>query len=80
VNRLSGDLPDSFRKYADLDILSGNLFGCASLPLNDENSDSVSCGSEQFDQSMRLMGGVLGMLVCLVGVYHFLCFFLTIIS
>ena len=32
VNRLSGVLPDSFGKYEDLDILSGNLFGCTNLP------------------------------------------------
>jgi Leucine-rich repeat (LRR) protein len=64
VNRLSGDLPDSFGKYADLDILSGNLFGCGNLPKNDENSDSVSCGSEEYDQTLQLMGGVLGSIVC----------------
>jgi hypothetical protein len=66
VNRLSGDVPDSFGKYADLDILSGNLFGCGNLPKNDENSDSVSCGSEEYDQTLQLMGEVLGSIVCLV--------------
>jgi hypothetical protein len=63
VNRLSGVLPDSFEEYADLDILSGNLFGCNNLPKNDETSESLSCGSEQYDQTMILMGGVLGLMV-----------------
>jgi Leucine-rich repeat (LRR) protein len=73
VNRLSGNLPSSFGKYADLDILSGNLFGCDSLPKNDANIESLSCGSEQYDQSMISMGGVMGMIFFLVVVYHLLC-------
>jgi Leucine-rich repeat (LRR) protein len=77
VNRLSGDLPSSFGKYADLDILSGNLFGCDHLPKNDENSESLSCGSEQYDQSMITMGGLLGMVVCLVAIYHVFCMLFT---
>jgi Leucine-rich repeat (LRR) protein len=74
VNRLSGDLPDSFGKYSDLDILSGNLFGCGNLPKNDENSDSVSCGSEEYDQTLQLMGGVLGSIVCGVVLLYLLRF------
>jgi hypothetical protein len=74
VNRLSGDLPSSFGKYADLDILSGNLFGCDNLPKNDANSESLSCGSEQYDQSMISMGGVMGMTLFLVAVYHWCVF------
>jgi Leucine-rich repeat (LRR) protein len=73
VNRLSGDLPSSFGRYADLDILSGNLFGCSHLPKNDDNSDSLSCGSEQYDQSMSLMQGVFGIAFCLIAMYHLLC-------
>jgi hypothetical protein len=64
VNRLLGDLPSSFRTYADLDILSENL----------PKIDANSCGSEQSDQSMISMGGVLGMILCLVAVYHLWCF------
>jgi hypothetical protein len=71
VNRLSGDLPESFGKYEDLDILSGNLFGCANFPKNDENSDYVSCGSREYDQTMVLMGGVLGAIVCLFALSYF---------
>jgi hypothetical protein len=73
VNRLSGDLPSSFGTYADLDILSGNLFGCENLPKNDANSEFLSCGSEQYDQSMISMGGALGIILCLVAVYRLLC-------
>jgi Leucine-rich repeat (LRR) protein len=72
VNRLSGDVPTSLGRYADLEILSGNLFSCDSLPKNDKNSESVSCGSEQYDQSMALMGGVFGM-VCLVALSSLVC-------
>jgi hypothetical protein len=73
VNRLSGGLSSSFGKYADLDILSGNLFGCNNLPKNDANSESLSCGSEQYDQSMITMGGLFGMILCLVAIHHFSC-------
>jgi hypothetical protein len=66
VNRLSGDLSSPFQRYADLDILSGNLFGCHHLPGNDKSSQSVSCGSQQFDQSMVTMGGVFGLLCVVV--------------
>ena len=73
VNRLSGDLPHSFGKYEDLDLLSGNLFSCAYLPSNDESSDFVSCGSLQYDQAMMLMGGLLGLVVCLVSILFLWC-------
>jgi hypothetical protein len=72
VNRLSGGLSSSFERYGDLDILSGNLFGCDYLPKNDANSDSLSCGSEQYDQSMITMGGVLGMMASLILLYPFM--------
>jgi Leucine-rich repeat (LRR) protein len=72
VNRLSGELPSSFG-YSDLDILSGNLFGCDNLPKNDENSGSLSCGAQQYDHSMILMGVVLGLLICVPGMYHLYC-------
>jgi hypothetical protein len=68
VNRLSGDLSHSFfKRYTNLDILSGNLFGCNHIPSNDENSEWAICGSEEFDQSLFVMGGVCGLIVlCLV--------------
>jgi hypothetical protein len=76
VNRLSGDLSSSaFGKYVDLDILSGNLFGCDNLPKNDQNSESLSCGSEQYDQAAILMAGVLGLIACVIVLYQLLCLF-----
>jgi Leucine-rich repeat (LRR) protein len=63
VNRLSGELTDASRRYGKLDILSGNLFGCDYLPSNDQNVEWWSCGSEEYDQSMSLLGGVLGVMV-----------------
>jgi Leucine-rich repeat (LRR) protein len=66
VNRLSGQLSKSLETYHSLDILSGNLFGCTSVPNNDQNSKSWSCGSEEYDQSMMLLGGVWGLVVCSV--------------
>jgi Leucine-rich repeat (LRR) protein len=62
VNRLSGDLSKIFSLYGSLDILSGNLFSCEYLPSNDKNSEWVSCGSEEYDQTMSVMGGVLGLI------------------
>jgi Leucine-rich repeat (LRR) protein len=70
VNRLSGDLPVSFGNVENLDILSGNLFSCGNLPSNDKNSGSVSCGSEQYNQTLILMGCVIGLLGCLIGIVH----------
>ena len=42
VNRLSGDLSET--AYSVLRILDGNLFGCAYIPEEDENSDTYACG------------------------------------
>jgi Leucine-rich repeat (LRR) protein len=80
VNRLSGVLPhSSFKKYATLDILSGNLFGCDHVPSNDKNSDWTICGSEEFDQSLIGLGGVCGVLVMCVA-FYFVCWLLTLFN
>ena len=43
-NRLSGNIPNSFRYAANIDVLAGNMFACDSsgseLPVNDPNKDS----------------------------------------
>jgi hypothetical protein len=76
VNRLSGDLSQSsFKKYATLDILSGNLFGCDNVPSNDKNSEWTICGSEEFDQSLIGLGGVCGLIVLCVMSYGLLLLF-----
>ena len=74
VNRLSGDLFHSFQQYSTLDVLSGNLFGCDYTPSKDENSEWTSCGSEEYDQTMIVMGGICGMLVILM-IFYCLCLF-----
>jgi Leucine-rich repeat (LRR) protein len=76
VNRLSGDLSFSLKKYATLDILSGNLFGCARIPRNDKNSEWEVCGSEEYDQSLIVMGGVCGLIV-LVTAFYGLCLLIS---
>jgi Leucine-rich repeat (LRR) protein len=76
VNRLSGDLSSSLEKYATLDILSGNLFGCVHLPRNDKNSEWEICGSEEYDQSLIVMGVVCGLMIVLVTFYG-LCWLIT---
>jgi Leucine-rich repeat (LRR) protein len=76
VNRLSGDLSPSFERYSSLDILSGNLFSCAHTPARDRNRAYSTCGSEQYDQTMSVMGGVIGAI--LLGVlFYGLCLFVS---
>jgi Leucine-rich repeat (LRR) protein len=66
VNRFSGDLSRSLQRYSTLDILSGNLFGCAYTPRSDKNSAWTICGSEEFDQSLFVMSGVCVLLILLL--------------
>jgi Leucine-rich repeat (LRR) protein len=57
VNRLSGNIPSTIHNLENLQILSGNLFGCntlfgsgqQSLPPNDMDSKNYVCGSNQLD-------------------------------
>jgi Leucine-rich repeat (LRR) protein len=60
VNRLSGSLSKSLNQYMDLDLLAGNIFSCHLLPSNDQNRQWYSCGSNEFDQAMVVMGAVVG--------------------
>jgi Leucine-rich repeat (LRR) protein len=73
VNRLSGELSSSLRIYDKLNLLSGNLFGCDYLPTNDGKSEWWSCGSEEYDQSIWLMVGVLCLMVLSFVAYDCLC-------
>jgi hypothetical protein len=67
VNRLSGRLAAYLNTdYSNLDILSGNLFSCLSLPSHDKNWQSYTCGSKEYDQAMELLGGVLAVLLFLL--------------
>jgi hypothetical protein len=71
VNRLSGELSDSLKIFSKLNILSGNLFGCDYLPTNDEKSEWWSCGSEEYDQSIWLMVGLLSLILLSIICYSF---------
>ena len=55
-NRLSGNIPNSFRDANEIDILDGNMFSCdpsgSELPVNDPNKDSYVCGSASANASM----------------------------
>jgi Leucine-rich repeat (LRR) protein len=80
VNRLSGDLPhSSFKKFATLDILSGNLFGCDHIPSNDENREWTICGSDELDRSLIAMGGMCG-LIGLCAMFYCLCLLFSSLS
>ena len=61
-NRLSGNIPDSFKYAANIDILDGNMFSCDSsgsdLPIHDPNKDSYVCGSAYTDGSMMFFTAV----------------------
>jgi Leucine-rich repeat (LRR) protein len=76
VNRLSGQIFPSFSQYSTLDILSGNLFACRNRPHGDPNLEWQSCGSEEFDQSMILMAGVVIIPVFLMA-FYFVCLFIV---
>jgi hypothetical protein len=77
VNRLSGQLPTSYDdSYKTLDLLSGNLFGCRNLPVQDKNREWYTCGSTDYDQSISSFA-VISFLVCLVVSYCLLAKLLT---
>jgi hypothetical protein len=61
VNRLSGRFPKSFGHVVltELNALRGNLFGCGSIPDEDEFSDEYTCGSEDLDISLYLLLAIL---------------------
>ena len=66
LNRLSGDVPSSFYDISDIDILEGNLFGCSAKLSDDANSNSVSCGSKNLNQSLFFGCFVVGILMCIL--------------
>ena len=69
VNRLSGDLPNSFNSIPNLNILEGNLFSCSSFRkgksknnnLNSQilNKSGYQCGSFMFNASLSVYGSFL---------------------
>jgi hypothetical protein len=52
VNRLSGPVPDTFVHVTNIDVLSGNVFGCNQAPENDPDANNYQCGSLALNVSM----------------------------
>jgi hypothetical protein len=61
VNRLSGALPGAaaFTMVKELKILRDNLFGCESIPGQDEYSEDFSCGSQYLDVALYVFAGIM---------------------
>ena len=52
VNRLSGPVPISIlNMFSTIDVLNGNVFSCGTIPQNDPNKDSYSCGSNNLQNA-----------------------------
>ncbi len=76
VNRLSGDVPDTLKDVRDINILSGNVFGCdlrkSSLPANDPNKLQYQCGSNDYDIYLSIFAAaVLSVILVAAWTYHF---------
>ena len=68
MNRLSGDLPNSFSSIPNLNILEGNLFSCSSFRRGQKNynvnnqilnKSGYQCGSFMFNASISVYGSIL---------------------
>eukprot|EP01039_Chlorochromonas_danica_P005773 gene5773-6357_t len=75
VNRLSGQLPDSFVNAYNLNILTGNLFKCkgtsenpGDLAKHDPGSHTAVCGSQQLTDALVSFGIYLVILIGFVSV------------
>lgn len=62
VNRLSGNVPSSFHNLQNVSVLTGNMFECSisgnSLPVHDPDRGSYQCGSNSFNASFGIWGGI----------------------
>jgi Leucine-rich repeat (LRR) protein len=71
VNRLSGSLHHSLQWRGTLDVLTGNLFGCGSLPSNDKNANTYTCGSQELDQAVLVLLSIAG--CCCLSIVFIAC-------
>jgi Leucine-rich repeat (LRR) protein len=77
VNRLSGPFPQSiidihlYPNLTSVNILASNIFGCSNnqLPVNDQQSRSYSCGSNEHDLACIVWSAVAGFFLFLVIVF-----------
>ncbi len=67
-NRISGRLPDAFIGKADIDVLSGNIFGCRAdgMPSSDPAADQYRCGSEVLDTSFVSWAAAVGFFLLVI--------------
>lgn len=65
INRLSGHLPQSLIQAPNVDVLQGNIFGCANIPNHDPNSPFYVCGSRLLDLSLVILLVLALLLICL---------------
>jgi Leucine-rich repeat (LRR) protein len=68
INRLSGPIPSNFYNMSTINVLYGNLFSCRfnkELPPGDPNAHNYDCGSNNFNLSLFIWIGAMG-LICLV--------------
>jgi hypothetical protein len=83
VNRLSGRLPESFHSLAQINVLYGNLFSCASsheLPINDPTTDTYSCGSNNFNLALYIWLGAVGLCTASFGAVLILVFLISTVT
>ena len=53
VNRLSGPISlSTLDTFSDVNVLSGNVISCSTLPLDDPNYSTYACGSHDLDISV----------------------------
>ena len=53
VNRLSGPISlSTLDTFSDVNVLSGNVISCSTLPLDDPNYSTYACGSHDLDVSV----------------------------
>jgi hypothetical protein len=65
-NRLSGNIPSTFRDAANIDVLAGNLFQCGdNIPQHDPSYSQYICGSEDLNSALYSWG-VIVFILCVM--------------
>jgi Leucine-rich repeat (LRR) protein len=83
VNRLSGNVPETFYSVPTVSVLTGNLFECigsSTLPLNDPSRDTYVCGSFQLNTALYVWLAVVLAVLLVVSVCYALLLYFTLIN
>ena len=67
INRISGLIPTQLLYLRNINILSGNIFDCTTIPQYDENLRTYVCGSSYLDYFNILCASIVSVLV-IIGV------------